>query len=72
MNKGDEMKKIKLYRLMAEKTQKQLAKETGCSQSLISLFETGKVIPGKSLREVIAKTLNRTEEEIFPGESGRI
>lgn len=59
------MKKIKLLRLMAEKTQKELAKETGCSQSLISLFEKGKVIPGKSLKEAIAKALNRPQKEIF-------
>jgi len=52
---------------MAEKTQKQLSKETGCSQSLISLFETDKVIPGKSLKKAIAKALNRTEDEIFLG-----
>lgn len=59
------MRKLKLFRLMAEKTQKQLAKETGCSQSLISLFEAGKVLPGKSLRETIAQALNKTEDEIF-------
>ena len=54
---------------MAEKSQKQLAKETGCSQSLISLFETGKVFPGKSLKDAIAKALNKTEDEVFPGEN---
>lgn len=66
------MNKLRLFRLMAEKSQKQLAKETGCSQSLISLFETGKVIPGKSLKEAIAKALNRIEDEIFPGKDSRI
>lgn len=63
------MNKLRLFRLMAEKTQKQLTKDTGCSQSLISLFETGKVIPGKSLKDAIAKALNRTEDEVFPGEN---
>ncbi len=52
---------------MAEKTQKQLAKETGCFQSLISLFETGKVIPGNSLKEAIAKALNRIKDDVFLG-----
>jgi len=60
------MKKIKLFRLLSEKTQKELAKETRCSQSLISLFETGKVIPGKSLKIAISKALGKTEAETFP------
>lgn len=62
------MKKIRFYRLLAEKTQKQLGRETGCSQSLISLFERGKVLPGRSLKREIAKALNRSEEEVFPEE----
>lgn len=62
------MKKIRFYRLLAEKTQKQLGRETSCSQSLISLFERGKVLPGRSLKREIAKALNRSEEEVFPEE----
>lgn len=53
---------------MTEMTQKRLAAEAGCSQSLISLFESGKVLPGRSLREAIAQALNKSEEEIFPEE----
>ena len=59
------MRKLKLFRLMAGKTQRELAQETGCSQSLISLFETDKVIPGKSLKKAIARALKGSEEEIF-------
>lgn len=63
------MRKLKLYRLMAEKSQKQLARETGCSQSLISLFEKGKVFPGKSLKKAISQVLGQPEDEVFPEEN---
>lgn len=63
------MRNLKYFRLMAEKTQRQLGKETGCSQSLISLFEKGRVIPGKSLKEAIAKALCKSVEEVFPSEN---
>jgi len=62
------MKKIRFYRLLAEKTQEQLGRESNCSQSLISLFERGKVFPGRSLKKEIARALNRSEEEVFPDE----
>lgn len=45
MKRGEALRKLKFFRLIDEKTQRQLAKEAGCSQSLISLFEKGKVIP---------------------------
>jgi len=60
------MRKIKFYRLNSEKTQREIAKEIGCTQALISMFETGKVIPGKKFKEAIAEALNRPEDEIFP------
>jgi transcriptional regulator with XRE-family HTH domain len=62
------MRKIKFYRLNSEKTQREIAKEIGCTQALISMFETGKVIPGKKFKEAIAEALNRPEDEIFPRE----
>lgn len=60
------MKGLKLCRLMAEKTQKQLGREIGASQALISLIECEKVLPGKSLRIAISQALNTPESEIFP------
>jgi len=59
------MMRLKLYRIMAGKTQRELGQEAGCSQSLISLFEKEKVIPGKSLKRAIAQALNMAEAEIF-------
>ena len=63
------MNGLKLCRLMAEKTQKQLGREIGASQALISLIECGRVLPGKSLREAISTVLNKPENEIFPKEN---
>ena len=37
------MKKLKFYRLFCEKTQRELAKEVGCTQPLISMFENEKL-----------------------------
>jgi len=60
------MKKLRLFRLISGKTQRELGKEIGCTQPLISMFETGKVIPGKSFKEAIAKALSKQEKEVFP------
>lgn len=60
------MKRLKILRVIANKTQRELAKEVGCSQSLISLFESGKVIPGKHLRESIAEALDAPKDDLFP------
>lgn len=60
------MEGLKLCRLMAGKTQKQLGREIGASQALISLIECGKVLPGKSLKIAISQALNTSEREIFP------
>ena len=61
------MRHIKYYRLMAEKSQRQIAGEVKCSQSLISMIEKGTVLPGKSLRVAISSALNQKEEHVFPG-----
>lgn len=62
------MKKLRLYRLMSGKTQKQIAEKVGCTQALISMFESGRLIPGNKLRKALARALNKTEDEIFPKE----
>ena len=59
------MNKLKLARLISGKTQKQLAKEIGLTQPLISMFETDKVIPGESLMKTIAMALSKSEDELF-------
>ncbi|MFC2167783.1 helix-turn-helix transcriptional regulator [Acidobacteriota bacterium] len=60
------MKKIRFYRLLCEKTQAELANEIKCTQPLISMFESGRLIPGKDLRQAIANSLHKKEDEIFP------
>ena len=62
------MQNLRLYRLLSEKSQRELADEVNCTQPLISMFESGKLIPGKDLRRAIACALHMKEDDVFPKE----
>lgn len=66
------MKKLKFYRLFCEKTQRELAKEVGCTQPLISMFENEKLYPGPILKDALSKALNLPKDEIFAVENNTL
>ena len=57
--------KLKLLRVATGKTQAELARELGVSQPLISAFERGYLVPGKDLKEKIAKVFEKPKDSIF-------
>jgi len=62
-------KKLRILRLLAEKSQYDLAKEAGISQGKYSLIEQGKIYPPKdqdreAIAGVLAKALSTKPEKI--------
>ena len=57
----------KLKRILFEdgKTQRELAKQTGIHESLISHYNSGRFNLDEMMKAKIAVVLGRTEEEIF-------
>ena len=57
--------KIKIYRTIANLTQDELAKQTGCTRQTINAIEQGKYHPSLELAFRLGKTLNVSLEELF-------
>ncbi len=58
MSKNGIGEKIRLLRVLARKSQAEIAREAGCTQPLISMIELEKVLPGKQLCERLAKSFD--------------
>lgn len=59
-------KKLKIARILADKTQTQLAKETGISKDYISALERGKTKnPSLDIIKKLSKALNVPASELF-------
>ena len=56
-----------LYRKKAKLGQKELGEKLGISRALISMFETGKVMPTNNMAVDIARILGVAPEEIWGG-----
>jgi len=62
-------KKLRVFRILAELSQRDLAKEAGISQGKYSLIESGKIFPPKdedrqAIIDVLAKALSSKPENI--------
>jgi len=57
---------LKLARLSKAMTQFELSKQVGCSEKLISMFETTRSVPLPDMRHRLAKILETTPEQLFP------
>ena len=57
--------KLKLARVENNLTQNELAEKVGVTRQTIGLIETGKYNPSLNLCIAIAKTLNKTLNDIF-------
>lgn len=62
-------KKLRILRILAEKSQYDIAREAGISQGKYSLIESGKIFPPgdedrKSIINVLAKALSTEPENI--------
>ena len=55
--------KLKIFRVMCGKSQADLARETGLTQTYISMIETNKAIPTKKLRKKIAVAVGIEDSE---------
>lgn len=59
-------RKLKIYRVIADKTQIQLAEETGISKDYISALERGKTKnPSLDIMKKLSKALNVSVAELF-------
>ncbi len=59
--------KIKIKRLEKGLSQLELATELGITQTLMSIFESGRAIPPKDLLEKMAEILNCSPEDLLEG-----
>ena len=62
-------KKLRVFRILAELSQRDLAKEAGISQGKYSFIESGKIFPTKdedrkAIAEALAKALSTKQENI--------
>ena len=55
----------KLIKLRKNRTQAEIAKELGISQSTYAMYETGKRTPSDEVKKRIAKLYNKTVQFIF-------
>lgn len=66
MNKGDEMKnRVKFARTELSMTQAELANRVKVTRQTIGLIEKGKYNPSLQLCIAIAKTLEKTLDQLF-------
>lgn len=66
MNKGDEMKnRVKFARIELSMTQAELANRVKVTRQTIGLIEKGKYNPSLQLCIAIAKTLEKTLDQLF-------
>lgn len=57
--------RLKKSRMEMKMTQGELAKEVGCTQSMISKIESGEKIPSDKVKVSISKVLKRSVEWLF-------
>jgi transcriptional regulator with XRE-family HTH domain len=62
------MNRVRKARLMSDKTQLQLMKETGIYFSTISKIERGWLKPSEEQKKKLAKALDKDEDWVFPKE----
>lgn len=62
----NEVTKLRVFRVIANLKQRELAEKVGITQSLISLLETKKIFPGEELQKKIAAALNEPKDQVFP------
>ncbi len=55
----------RLIKCRGEKSQAQVAKEAGLSQSAIAMYERGERVPRDEYKRVLAKIYNTTVQELF-------
>lgn len=58
-------KKVKLARVENDLTQAELAERVGCTRQTIGLIETDRFNPSLKLCVAIAKTVNKTLNDLF-------
>ena len=63
-------KRLKVYRILAERSQNALAKESGLSQSKLSKIESGQLYPPsdadkQAISNALAKALSKKLEKII-------
>ena len=61
---------LRVARAIANKTQADLANETGVSRQTINAVEAGKYVPSTVLALKMSKVLNKSMEELFELEEG--
>ena len=59
--------KLRARRFLSEKSQYELANESGVAQSRISLLENGLIDPSPREKERLATALGVSEDEVFYG-----
>lgn len=57
--------RLRVFRVIANLKQRELAEKAGITQSFISLIETEKIFPGDELQRKIATALNETKDRVF-------
>jgi putative transcriptional regulator len=63
-------RKVKLARVENDLTQAELAERVGCTRQTILLIEADKFNPSLNLCTQIARTLNKTLDDLFWNEEG--
>lgn len=58
--------RFKVLRVMTGKSQVEVAREAGITQSFVSLIETNKAIPAGETKEKLARILKTQSEQLFP------
>ena len=62
----NDFSRLRVFRVIANLKQRELAEKAGITQSFISLIETKKIFPGDELQKKIATALNEPKDRVFP------